>query len=85
MKNEIGKMESLSDRFVAAVRRVLALPVPLLATVSQKGRGVIAEVKKVSGHQLFVVTQRNRNNLPREIVKILRTSRSGQHTPSPAG
>ena len=69
--DEIGKMECLSERFVAAVRRVLASPVPLLATVAQKGRGLIAEVKQTDGGRLLVVTRTNRDALPGQVVQML--------------
>src|SRR5215467_9637582 len=43
--DEIGKMECSCPAFVAAMRRVLEGPVPVLATVAVKGGGFIAEVK----------------------------------------
>ncbi|NOX54454.1 MAG: NTPase [Planctomycetes bacterium] len=71
--DEIGKMECLSSQFVTAVRRVLASPVPLLATVTQKGRGLIAEVKKASGVELLQVTRQNRDAMPQQIVEMFRS------------
>jgi nucleoside-triphosphatase len=44
--DEIGKMECLSERFVASMRRLLAGKVPVVATIARRGGGFIAEVKR---------------------------------------
>ena len=43
--DEVGKMECLSARFVAAMESLWAAPVPLLVTVAAKGGGYIAALK----------------------------------------
>lgn len=62
--DEIGKMECLSASFVAAMRRLLAGPTPLIATVAQRGTGLITEVKTRPGVELIQVTRANRDDLP---------------------
>lgn len=57
--DEIGKMELLCPEFVAAVRRLLDGPVPLLATVALRGKGLIAEVKGRDDMWLVDVTAAN--------------------------
>ncbi len=59
--DEIGKMECLSQRFVAAVQRLFASEKPVLATVAQKGGGLISEVKSFPGTKLFSLTRKNRD------------------------
>lgn len=44
--DEIGKMESLSPRFAAAVRAALDSPVLVLGTIARSGGALIAEVRR---------------------------------------
>lgn len=69
--DEIGKMECLSRVFVDAVRTLLALEQPLLATVALSGGGLIEEVKRHRGARLMHLTRDNRERLPGEIARIL--------------
>jgi nucleoside-triphosphatase len=69
--DEIGKMECLSERFVAAMRALLAGQAPVVATVGLKGRGFIDEVKRSKECQLWEVTHANRDELPSRIVAWL--------------
>lgn len=73
--DEIGKMECLSDAFVAAVRRLLAEPVRLVATVAARGSDLIAEVKAHPGAVLWQVTRANRSSLPTEVAAWLAATR----------
>ena len=43
--DEVGRMECLFAAFVAAMRRLLAGPTPVVATVAARGGGFIDEVK----------------------------------------
>ncbi len=43
--DEVGKMECLSARFIEAMERLWAQPVPLLITVAEKGGGYMAAIK----------------------------------------
>ncbi len=70
--DEIGKMECLSPEFVAAVRTLLALERPLLATVALRGEGLIGEVKRDPRARLFNLTRDNRDRLPDALARILR-------------
>jgi len=69
--DEIGKMECLSDRFVAAMRALLFCEAPVVATVGARGEGFIAEVKRLPECELWEVTASNRNDLPARIVAWL--------------
>ncbi len=61
--DEIGKMECLSPRFVAAVGRLLDGQTPVVATVARKGSGLIAEVKRRPDVEIWEVTHANREEL----------------------
>jgi nucleoside-triphosphatase len=69
--DEIGKMECLSTRFVAAMRRLLSLPHPVVATVGQRGSGFIAEVKSRLDGEVWTVTLANRDGLPARVLEWL--------------
>lgn len=69
--DEIGKMECFSEKFVAAVRRLFASEKPVLATVAQKGAGLISEVKKYPSIQIFNLTRSDRDKTVAEISRIL--------------
>jgi nucleoside-triphosphatase len=70
--DEIGKMECLSPRFVTAMRALLEGSTPVVATVAQRGSGLIAEVKRRPDAELRTVTRATRDALPAEIVAWLR-------------
>jgi nucleoside-triphosphatase len=69
--DEVGKMECLSDRFVAAIEGLWRQPVPLLITVAEKGGGLIAVLKAKPDKLLITVTPANRADLPAQILKLL--------------
>jgi len=69
--DEIGKMECLSEKFVAAVRRLFASEKSVLATVAQKGAGLISEVKNYPNTELFNLTRAGRDETVAEISRIL--------------
>jgi len=69
--DEIGKMECLSEKFVAAVRRLFASDKSVFATVAQKGAGLISEIKSYPGTKLFNLTHQNRAKIIAEISQIL--------------
>jgi len=64
--DEIGKMESLSPRFAAAVRAALDSPVPVLGTIARSGGALIAEVRRRPDVTLVEVTLENRDGLPED-------------------
>jgi len=66
--DEIGKMECLSARFVAHMRRILDGRVPLIATVASRGAGFIAEVKRRDDCELWTLTRANRDEMPERLL-----------------
>ena len=72
--DEVGKMECLSPRFVAAVEGLWSAATPLLITVAQKGGGFIARLKTKPDARLITVSPDNRDLLPDIILKMLKTS-----------
>ena len=71
MVDEIGKMESLSPRFAAAVRVALDSPVSVLGTIARSGGALIAEVRRRPDVMLVDVTPENRDGLPAKIAGML--------------
>ena len=71
--DEVGKMECLSPRFVAAMEYLWAAPVPLLVTVAAKGGGYITALKGKPDKTQFTVTPANREALPSRIMELLKT------------
>ena len=69
--DEIGKMECLSRKFIAAVHRLFDSDKSVLATVARKGTGFISEVKNYPGTKLLNLTIENREKTIDEILKIL--------------
>lgn len=69
--DEIGKMECLSEKFVAAVRQLFTSDKSVLATVALKGAGLISEVKNYPGTKLFNLTRQNRDETIAEILQVL--------------
>lgn len=69
--DEIGKMECLSSRFVAAARDLLDGDTPVIATVAGTGGGFIAEVKNRSDVEIYDVTPANRDQLPERLAERL--------------
>jgi len=70
--DEIGRMECYCPRFVTTVRHVLGGPVPVLASLSRKGTGLIAEVKSRPDVEIVVVTTGNRDKLPTDLAQFFR-------------
>ena len=69
--DEIGKMECLSSAFVEAIVKLLDSRRPLIATVAQRGAGLIADVKRHPNAELWQVTRENRDDLSARIVSWL--------------
>jgi len=69
--DEIGKMECLSEKFVTAVRGLFSSNKSVLATVAQKGTGLIFEVKNYPATRLFNLTRQGRDKIISEILQIL--------------
>lgn len=69
--DEIGKMECLSERFVARIRALLDSGRPVVATVAKRGEGFIAQVKQRDDCELWTLTRANRDELPERILAFL--------------
>ena len=69
--DEIGKMECLSEKFVTVVRQLFASDKSILATVAQKGTGLISEVKNCPATRLFSLTRQGRDKIISEILLTL--------------
>jgi nucleoside-triphosphatase len=63
MIDEIGKMECLSDRFIEIIKSVFDSDRRLVATIAQKGGGLIAQLKKRTDVRLFVLTRENQDKI----------------------
>jgi len=69
--DEVGKMECLSEKFVQSVRRLFESDRSVLATVVQRGSGLISELKNYPGIKLYNLTGRNRDETAAEILGTL--------------
>jgi nucleoside-triphosphatase len=69
--DEIGKMECLSRKFIAAIRELLASDKLVLATIAQKGAGFISEVKSYPEVTLLKLTSSNRDEVTSEVIQML--------------
>lgn len=69
--DEIGKMECLSDVFVQRIQSLLESNKMLIATVAMKGGGLIAEVKRWPGSELWEITRTNRDTVPEKATAWL--------------
>jgi nucleoside-triphosphatase len=70
--DEIGRMECLSEHFVAWMRVLLDSDRRVLATIARKGGGLVAEVKRRSDAELWEVTPGNRDVLCEQILAWVR-------------
>lgn len=67
--DEIGKMECFSSVFVTKVTTLLNSDKPIVATVSEKGTGLIQAAKHWSGSELWELTKANRDARVTEVMK----------------
>ncbi len=70
--DEIGKMELLSDKFIRLLKEILNSEKVVIATISLKGDGLIAETKRRDNIRLFEITKNNRDSLLSEILKEIK-------------
>jgi nucleoside-triphosphatase len=73
--DEIGRMECLSPRFVAAMTALLDSGSPLVATVAARGGGFIERVKRRRDVEVWPVTRATRDDLPERAHEWLRARR----------
>ncbi len=69
--DEIGKMECMSEKFIDALRQLFESDKNILATVAQKGSGLIAEVKNFPKVKLFTLTENNRDSIVGQIIELV--------------
>ena len=79
--DEVGKMECLSERFIAAMASLLESGKPVVATVALHGEGFIDKVKHRPDVQIWQVTRANRDALPADILAWLTKSRESPAPP----
>ena len=72
--DEIGKMECFSEKFTDAIRRLLKSDKSVLATVAQKGSGLIRDVKDYPGVELLHLTRENRAEVTQHVADTLISS-----------
>ncbi len=75
--DEIGRMECFSERFVAAMKKLLGSKRLVVATVALRGGGFIEEVKKRPDVELRTVTRSNRDEMPSQILDWIRVRGAG--------
>jgi nucleoside-triphosphatase len=66
--DEIGRMECLSDDFVTAMERLLDGEIPVVATVGERGAGLIERVKRRENAVLWTLTHANRDQIPSRVL-----------------
>ena len=76
--DEIGRMECFSDFFIRRVSSLLESATPVIATVSLKGTGFIASVKRRSDAALWRLSEQNRNDTPASMVAWLKRKIPGR-------
>ncbi len=69
--DEIGKMELLSERFVATLMRALESPAPVIATMMRGQHPVVRRVLQRPDVRVVEVTMSNRDQLPEQILSWL--------------
>jgi nucleoside-triphosphatase len=75
--DEIGRMECLSPRFVAAVRALLDSDRLLVATIAARGSGLVEEAKRREDVELWTVTRESRDGLAERVLAWLRERGAG--------
>lgn len=76
--DEIGKMEVFSEKFCKTVEDILNSKYPLIGTLSKKGSGFIKEVRNRNDVELIEVTPSNRNSLPAELCRRIKSMVTGK-------
>lgn len=66
--DEIGKMELLSDRFVAVLRRILDSGWPVLGSLMASRNPIADSIRRRPDIQVVEVTSENRQGLPSELA-----------------
>jgi len=75
--DEIGKMECLSNVFIAAMNRLLASDRQVVATIAKKGGGYIEQIKQRRDIKLWELTRENRDRMPEAVLDWLQGNEGG--------
>ena len=78
--DEIGKMECFSNNFINIIRALLNSKKVLIATISLKGSGFIAEIMKRNDIELFVLRHDNRKSLPSAVLEKIHALLNNIHS-----
>lgn len=70
--DEIGKMECESKKFSKIIVDLLNMEKPLVATIAEKGIGLISDIKKREDVRLFEVNEHNRDLRLKELTMVIR-------------
>jgi nucleoside-triphosphatase len=80
--DEIGKMESLSRRFVETVESLVDSAKVFVATVALRGEDFIERVKRRPDVLLWTVSRANREEMPARVAEWVRSRLSGSPFPA---
>ncbi|MDZ7292512.1 MAG: NTPase [candidate division KSB1 bacterium] len=69
--DEIGRMELCSSAFVSTVTELLAGPAAMVATIALHGDARIEKYKSFPGVRIITVTEKNRDQLPDNLMEQL--------------
>lgn len=70
--DEVGKVECLSRKFCRIITEILNADKPVIASISDKGTGIISEIKKRSDIALHEVTLENQDLKLKELTMEIR-------------
>ena len=73
--DEIGKMECMSPKFVAAMRALVDSRKPVVASIARTGGGFIAEVRQQEDTERWELTRANRDGMPERVLAWLAARR----------
>jgi nucleoside-triphosphatase len=70
--DEIGKIECESKKFTKLIIELLNSDKPLVATIPDKGTGLISEIKKRDDVKIFELTPNNHEQKLKELTMVIR-------------
>lgn len=72
--DEIGKMECFSELFVRTIVRILDSDKTMIASISEKGGGIIQKIKARQDVHIVEISIRNRDSMGERIAEMIRDS-----------
>ena len=70
--DEIGKIECESKKFSKLIVELLNADKPVIATIPEKGTGLLSEIKKRDDIRLFELTPHNQEQKLKELTMVIR-------------